>query len=438
MDTIDRHGGSCKTTPFAAVLGAIYCGKQTGVLEVVDRNGADSVFKFYFKRGFPCHSVSRDGVAPLGEMLGEAKARLILPVLRRQALPAIGGKQLLGQMLLAESMVTGDDLAAALTSQLHKRLVACSARSGLSYTFSEGMSHFARVPLSSPICNPMEAAAVAAGTGPLEAFFPYVAARVPTTHARLAQAKRMPPQVRKHLSPTLMNALLDDVRLDRAMDAPQQLRSLCFLLAFDFLEFVNKMEPASVGDCTPVGTAAAQAATCCRSGEHIGIEPATGAVRTLGEPATGTERTVARLVGCVRTEASCYELLGVPLDAAQAVVKERYRTLALEIHPDRVGPRLSKSAIDVFPHVVDAYHTLSRDRLRTEYDLRLFLSDSWVRLGDAATVAASLANRRSLLAAAGLTNLAREYTRMIASVSFGPDPLLGAGPQLPGQRIVLA
>jgi DnaJ-domain-containing protein 1 len=398
----DERDATARDVPFCAVLGSLYTGKRTGVLSVYDREGSDAVFTFWLKRGYPCFSRSRDGIAPLGEMLGESKQKLVSSVLRRQASGTDGLRQLSGQILLRESVVSTDELQAALLAQVNKRLVSCSARSGLSYRFEDGMSRFADVPLASPLVNPLEVAAMAACTGPLETFFPFAAARVPATHARLSPEKRIPPQVRRHLSPTLLAALQAEERLDRLMEAPSQLRSLTFLLSFDFLEYVNTMP---------------------RKQEVSAAQP---------RPAqTGLER----LFGLAQVRACHYELLGLAVDASRDAVRERYRQLALEIHPDRVPAHFAQAARDAFPLIVEAYHTLARERLRTEYDLALFLGDGWQVLGDARFVAECLDRRRVMLQAAGLTNLAREYSRMLAAVSFGPVAAGGWDLAAPGEPI---
>jgi molecular chaperone DnaJ len=60
-----------------------------------------------------------------------------------------------------------------------------------------------------------------------------------------------------------------------------------------------------------------------------------------------------------------YEVLGVPLDAAEAEVKKAFRRLARELHPD-VNP--SPEAADSFREAAEAYEVLSDADTRARYD----------------------------------------------------------------------
>ena len=60
-----------------------------------------------------------------------------------------------------------------------------------------------------------------------------------------------------------------------------------------------------------------------------------------------------------------YEVLGVPKDATKDQIKEQYRKLAMEFHPDR---NKSAGAEDRFKEVSEAYAVLSDDAKRAQYD----------------------------------------------------------------------
>lgn len=61
-----------------------------------------------------------------------------------------------------------------------------------------------------------------------------------------------------------------------------------------------------------------------------------------------------------------YDVLGVPPDASAATIRESYRRLAREYHPDRtVG---SAAGADKMPEINAAYHVLSDPARRAVYD----------------------------------------------------------------------
>lgn len=60
-----------------------------------------------------------------------------------------------------------------------------------------------------------------------------------------------------------------------------------------------------------------------------------------------------------------YEILGVPKDASKEEIKNAYRRLALQYHPDR---NKSPGAEDKFKEISEAYAVLSDDEKRVQYD----------------------------------------------------------------------
>jgi curved DNA-binding protein CbpA len=65
------------------------------------------------------------------------------------------------------------------------------------------------------------------------------------------------------------------------------------------------------------------------------------------------------------TDRDFYDVLGVPRTASSHDIKEAYRTLALEYHPDR-NP--SPEAEERFKDISEAYSVLSDPQKRTLYD----------------------------------------------------------------------
>jgi molecular chaperone DnaJ len=60
-----------------------------------------------------------------------------------------------------------------------------------------------------------------------------------------------------------------------------------------------------------------------------------------------------------------YEILGVPKSASKDVIKDAYRKLALQYHPDR---NKSLGAEEKFKEISEAYAVLSDDGKRKQYD----------------------------------------------------------------------
>lgn len=64
-----------------------------------------------------------------------------------------------------------------------------------------------------------------------------------------------------------------------------------------------------------------------------------------------------------------YEILGVPTDATEKVIKQAYHALAMQLHPDR-NPG-NPEAEEAFKEAAAAYEVLSNPGAREDYDLQL-------------------------------------------------------------------
>ena len=374
-------------TPLTVVLGDIYTGKRTGTLKVLEGSSDYPAFVFWFKRGFPCFSYSRHQVGLLGDQFDGKKKKLINKFVRKaRKRPAAEGK-LLGQLLLGESLVGMEELERALEAQIAGRLLSCAGTVNARFDFVGGMAEFGVVPLSSPLLNPLGVAAKAAAAGSLRQFSDYVVSKASGPMVRMAEGRRIPNPLRRQLSEGLITSLVEEQNVERTLQSPTRARALAFLIAFGYVEFVEKQRVAPV--------------------------PAT-------PPAIEEVDLLSYLVGLKRRGAGFYELLGLPMDASRSLVKSRYREIAFEIHPDRVTADKSAASREVFALVVEGYHTLSKERLRTAYDRTVVLSGTWKNIGDIRIVVRQLERRRELLARLRLGDLALEYSRMIATLSVGP------------------
>ncbi len=63
-----------------------------------------------------------------------------------------------------------------------------------------------------------------------------------------------------------------------------------------------------------------------------------------------------------------YALLGVARDADEADIKKAYRRLAMQYHPDRVGPDEKVAAEEKFKEITEAYEVLRDPEQRAAYD----------------------------------------------------------------------
>jgi len=402
--------------PLTAVLGEVYGARVTGTLKVMDRGGTSVSFVFWFKRGFPCFSYSRDRFALLAEQLADGKRRLAQTLLDRREGTSGKPAGLAGQLLIGEAVITFQELQEALQLQLTLRLLACASAPDVTFQFDEGMDEFGTVPLSSPLLNPLEIAARAAALTPLPRMHEHVTGQSGDSHVRLAAGRRIPPQVRAQLADSYLDSLTEPSELSAAMDVPSRLRTLGFLYAFGFVEScAPKARPPRV------------------------VEPKVH--ERQADPRS--ERTVlVSMLELVRGGATHYELLGVAPTADRREIKRKYRSLAFQIHPDRVPGEASAASREVFAHLVDGYHALSKERIRVQYDRELVLSGKCSRLGSEEQIAAWLAHRKEHLTRIGLLTLASEYERLLASPTLSMGPPLAAtwenmtmGHPSPGTRV---
>ncbi|MFH1784421.1 MAG: molecular chaperone DnaJ [bacterium] len=63
-----------------------------------------------------------------------------------------------------------------------------------------------------------------------------------------------------------------------------------------------------------------------------------------------------------------YEILGVKKDATAAQIKQAYRKLAMQYHPDRVAPDKKKESEEKFKEISEAYAVLTDTQKKSQYD----------------------------------------------------------------------
>jgi len=71
---------------------------------------------------------------------------------------------------------------------------------------------------------------------------------------------------------------------------------------------------------------------------------------------------------CLIMKKDYYEILGAPKDATLAQIKKKYRSLALQYHPDRVAEDKKKESEEKFKEISEAYGVLSDPQKRQTYD----------------------------------------------------------------------
>jgi len=64
-----------------------------------------------------------------------------------------------------------------------------------------------------------------------------------------------------------------------------------------------------------------------------------------------------------------YEILGVSRDASKEEIKQAFRSLALQYHPDRVSSDKKQEAEEKFKEISEAYAVLSDDEKKAQYDM---------------------------------------------------------------------
>ncbi len=80
-------------------------------------------------------------------------------------------------------------------------------------------------------------------------------------------------------------------------------------------------------------------------------------------------------------EADYYALLGVPRDASEAEIRERFRSLAREAHPDRAPAARKAEAEAKFQDLTEAVNVLTSPERRKAYDFDLAAARSAPEIG---------------------------------------------------------
>lgn len=371
--------------PLTELVGRIYRGGKSGALTLFDARGESPLYAFWFKRGYPCFSWSGEGVASLGEQFPVETRPLIEQVL---ADPDHSGR-LMGQRLISAGVVSLEDVQAALLSQMKQRFVACASMGTLPGRFEDGMDVFGRVPLSSPVLNPVEIAVGMAQATPLVDIERYLGRKVTSTHLRFSKSRPIPPGMRRSLPDTLVRQLEEGTSTTRLLATAPGMKILACLAGFGYVEGVVPSTPA---------------------------QPEVEADGDL-HSTTG----LGTLVQAVRGGATWYELMGVSFIADRMDIKRRYREIAFQIHPDRLHASQVSASREVFALVVEGYRTLTKERLRAAYDTTLVESGRIRRLGAPQDVRLWLALREEQLQEAGLSSLAQDYGRMRSIVEGDRD-----------------
>ena len=77
--------------------------------------------------------------------------------------------------------------------------------------------------------------------------------------------------------------------------------------------------------------------------------------------------------------ANFYDILGVDKDATAREIRKAYKKLALQLHPDKLGPNATAEQEEAFIKLSEAYEVLSDPDRRASYDSN-GETVSWLRL----------------------------------------------------------